>query len=166
MFHGKPIIIWTLETIKKSKIFDKIFISTDSLKIINIIKKYNFNNFINSNTKLPDDNTGTEPVINHAKRDLYIEYDLKNICFIYPCNPFLVKRDLKQALSKLKKNKNLLIFSILEYPHPIERAFFLKKNNRIKYLNINYQKKRTQDFKKKFLMQENFILLRKKPGKI
>ena len=60
LFHGKPIIIWTLETIKKSKIFDKIFISTDSLKIINIIKKYNFNNFINRNKKLSDDYTGTD----------------------------------------------------------------------------------------------------------
>ena len=52
LFHGKPIIIWTLETIKKSKIFDKIFISTESIKIINIIKKYNFNKFINRNKKL------------------------------------------------------------------------------------------------------------------
>ena len=146
LFHGKPIIIWTLETIKKSKIFDKIFISTDSLKIIKIKKKYNFNNFINRNKKLSDDYTGTDQVINHAIRELSIEYDLKNICCIYPCNPFLVKRDLKQALSKLKKNKKSLIFSILEYPHPIERAFFLKKNNRIKYLNINYQKKKNSRF--------------------
>ena len=165
LFHGKPIIIWTLETIKKSKIFDKIFISTDSLKIINIKKKYNFNNFINRNKKLSDDYTGTDQVINHAIRELSIEYDLKNIWCIYPCNPFLVKRDLKQALSKLKKNKKLLIFSILEYPHPIERAFFLKKNNRIKYLNINYQKKRTQDFKKKFFDAGKFYFAEKETWK-
>ena len=33
-FNGKPMIAWTIQAAKKSKIFDKIIISTDSKKII------------------------------------------------------------------------------------------------------------------------------------
>ena len=40
-FHGKPIIDYTINNAKKSKLFDKIHISTDSNKIINFLKKCN-----------------------------------------------------------------------------------------------------------------------------
>ena len=40
-FNGKPIITYTINNAKKSKLFDKIHISTDSNKIINFLKKYN-----------------------------------------------------------------------------------------------------------------------------
>ena len=38
-FHGKPLISYCLSEIKKSKMFDKIHISTDSNKIANSKKK-------------------------------------------------------------------------------------------------------------------------------
>ena len=40
IFHGKPIIAWSIIAAKKSKIFSKIVVSTDSKKIANIAKKY------------------------------------------------------------------------------------------------------------------------------
>ena len=40
-FNGKPMIAWAIESAKKSKIFDKIIISTDSDEIIKKLKKYN-----------------------------------------------------------------------------------------------------------------------------
>ena len=38
-FHGKPIIYWTYKIVKKSKCFQKIVLSSDSDKILNIGKK-------------------------------------------------------------------------------------------------------------------------------
>ena len=40
-FNGKPLLYWTLEEAIKSKIFNKIILSTDSVKIKNKAKKYN-----------------------------------------------------------------------------------------------------------------------------
>ena len=37
--NGKPLIEWTFNLAKKIKLFDKIILSTDSEKIINIAKK-------------------------------------------------------------------------------------------------------------------------------
>ena len=41
-FNGKPIISYTIENAKKSKLFDKIHVSTDSEKILNYLKKKNY----------------------------------------------------------------------------------------------------------------------------
>ena len=38
----KPLIQWTMEAAKKSKLIDKILISTDSKKIIKLAKKRKF----------------------------------------------------------------------------------------------------------------------------
>ena len=39
-FYGKPIIAWPIIAAKKSNIFDKIIVSTDSSQIALISKKY------------------------------------------------------------------------------------------------------------------------------
>ena len=40
MFHGKPIIAYAIDNAIKSKLFDKIIVSTDSSKIAKLSKKY------------------------------------------------------------------------------------------------------------------------------
>ena len=42
IFNGKPIIASTIEKLKKSRIFDRIIVSTDSKKIASIIKLHIF----------------------------------------------------------------------------------------------------------------------------
>ena len=39
LFAGRPMLLWVLKEIKKSKIFDKIILSTDSMKIKKIAEK-------------------------------------------------------------------------------------------------------------------------------
>ena len=40
IFNGKPLIYYSIQAAKKSKNFDKIFVSTDSEKIRTISKKF------------------------------------------------------------------------------------------------------------------------------
>ena len=42
LFHGKPLIYWTLKMAKQIKGFDEIIISTDSKKIRSICENYGF----------------------------------------------------------------------------------------------------------------------------
>ncbi len=48
-FFGIPIIAWTIKAAIDSKIFDNIYVSTDSLEIAEIAKKYNASVFIRDN---------------------------------------------------------------------------------------------------------------------
>ena len=39
-FYGKPLIYYSIREAKKSKLFSRIIVTTDSMKIANIAKKY------------------------------------------------------------------------------------------------------------------------------
>jgi len=52
IFCGKPIIYWTIKKIRKSNLFDKIIVSSDSKKILNISKKFGADIVIRRDQKL------------------------------------------------------------------------------------------------------------------
>ena len=48
IFYSKPMIYWTYKILKKSKIFSRIYVSTESEKVINVCKKIGISsNYIN-----------------------------------------------------------------------------------------------------------------------
>jgi len=152
MFYGKPMLQWTYEIVKKSKIFDKIVLTSDSDQILNIGKKIGFDILIKRPKKLSNDYVGTVPVIKHAINSLIKQSIVSNkVCCVYPCNPFILKKDLKKATYLVKKSINNFIFPITNYSHPIERSlYFNRSNNKLTYVNKKFINIRTQDFKKKF----------------
>ena len=163
LFDNKPIIKRTFETIKKSKIFNEIVLSSDSDKILALGKKIGFTKLIKRPKKLSDDYAGTKEVIAHAIKVLKNKINISNVCCIYPCNPFLQIRDLKKAFNLIKNNRKCFFLSISNYSHPIERAiFFNKKNGRIKNINNKFLNNRTQDMILKYFDAGQFYLASKK----
>ncbi len=148
-FLGKPILQRTIENIKKTKIFSKIILSSDSKKIINLAKKFKVDIIINRNGYLASNEATTLEVI----KDVIKKIDYKTfeyVCCIYPCNPLLLKIDLKKTYEKVKKNHKKFVFPVSEYPHPIERAFILNKKNEIRFLNKLNANLNTQSFIQKY----------------
>ena len=148
-FLGKPILQRTIENIKKTKIFSKIILSSDSTKIINLAKKFKVDIIINRNGYLASNEATTLDVI----RDAIKKIDFKKfeyVCCVYPCNPLLSSIDLKKTYEKIKKNHKKFIFPVSEYPHPIERAFILNKKNEIRFLQRSNANLNTQLFREKY----------------
>lgn len=152
IFYGKPMLKWTYEIIKNSKIFSKIILTSDSNEILNLGKKIGFDILIKRPKRLSNDYVGTVPVIKHT-----INYLIKqsiptnNVCCIYPCNPFILDKDLKKAINLANKNINNFIFPITNYSHPVEKSLYFNfSNNRLTYVNKKFINIRTQDLKKKF----------------
>ena len=145
-FYKKPMIYWVVKKIIDSNIFDLIVVSSDSLKILNLSKKYGATTFIKRPKKLANDYASTIEVVLHS-----IEYllkkkkNIKNIFCIYPCNPFLKIADLKKSLIFLKKYPKSITFTVTKYSHPIQRALKMNKNKKITYVNKSMKYKRTQD---------------------
>ena len=105
IFNGKPIIANTIEKLKKSRIFDKIIVSTDSKKIASISKRYGAEVSFRRPKFLSDDYTSGTSVISHSVKFLIKEgcrFDY--VCCVYPPNPFLQISDLKKGLRKIKLN--------------------------------------------------------------
>ena len=56
-FSGKPLIYWTIKQAKKIKNIDSIILSTDSIKIANLGKKYGASVYFIRPKKLASDNS-------------------------------------------------------------------------------------------------------------
>lgn len=144
-FNGKPIIGIVLKNLKKTRIFQKIIVSTDSTKIANLSKKYGADLVISRNKELSKDHVSAYQIV----LDVIKKIKQKNIfpthvfC-IYPTSVFVKKKHLLNSLSKLDKKKPSFIFSAIKYPHPIQRSFIFKggklKTNFSKFKKIQTQK--------------------------
>tara|TARA_B100001057_G_scaffold80535_1_gene75798 strand:- start:29744 stop:30301 length:558 start_codon:yes stop_codon:yes gene_type:complete len=71
-------------------------------------------------------------------------------CCLYATSPFTTQQILRKSFLDLKENNLEVIFPVIKYSHPIQRALKLKENRNIEFLfeqNIN---KRTQNFKESY----------------
>ncbi len=151
IFFKRPMISWAINSLKKSKLFDKIFVSTDNVEIAKIAKRYGAEVPFIRSKKLSDDITPTLPVIRDAILKLKDYYKIKNICCVYPCSPFLNVKDLKNTYKILKKDQNNFVFPVIENSHPIQRSFRLKGNkNSVEFVFKSKEMSRTQDLEKTY----------------
>ena len=145
-FKGLPIIGWPIKAAKKSKLFDKIIVSTDSKRISRISKKFKIEVPFLRPKNISGDYASTEVVIEHAikwlkKKKIYPKF----VCCIYPTSAFLDPADLIKGYKKIKTLKWDYVFSGGKYYSSIFRSFKNRKNNGLKMIFPKYYKKRTQD---------------------
>ena len=115
-FLGKPIISYSIKVAIRSKIFDKIIVSTDSNEIINISKKYGAEVLFKRPKNLSGDYVGTREVISHAAKWLKKNVSKpKYICCLYPTAPLINILDLKNSYKKIKFNKEGYVFSATKF---------------------------------------------------
>ena len=145
-FLGKPIIFYSIKQALKSKLFDKIVVSTNSLKIANIAKKYGAEVLFDRPKKLSGDRIGTQDVVSHAIK--WIEKNISkvcDVCCVYPAAPLIESKNIVNSYKIFKKKNWDYIFTASKFYYPIQRAIIQSKNKNIKMLKKNNYNKRSQD---------------------
>jgi len=94
MFHGKPIIAYSIEAARKSGVFDKIVVSTDCPDIAEVAIQYGADEIHYRDESSSRDEVGTQEVARVVLAD-YPDFDYA--CVIYPCAPMLSPDTLKRA---------------------------------------------------------------------
>ncbi len=156
-FNGKPIISYSISAAVRSKIFDKIVVSTDDRKNLNYLKKFNVE-VSHRSKKLSNDRTTIESVL----RSIIFEYEklgkkFDEIWSLAPCSPLINKNDLIKASILLKKNNKKIILPVSKYPAPIEWGFRLTKEKKLIPVKKNFYKIRSQDLLKSYYDTGNFV---------
>ena len=113
LFHGKPIIAYSIETARASGIFDKIIVSTDSVEIATVAKAYGAK-IHNRAKKLAEDQVGTQEVMRNA-----LQWWVSSpgttapefACCIYPCAPLMTVHDLRAGLAMLHSGEHKYAYS-------------------------------------------------------
>ena len=149
LFCGKPMIYWIIKSAKDSKLFDRIEVSTDSAKILNIAKKFGIKTQYKRPKYLSDDYTGTFKVVQYEiKRILKLEKKIKYICCLYGSSPFTEPYDLRRSFLELKKKKlNFVLMGKLVDNRAL-RSFKYEKQNHLKMVFSKFLNKRSQDLPK------------------
>ena len=151
IFHGQPLIAYSIEVALKSKLFDKIIVSTDDKEIANIAKEYGAEVPFLRPAKLSDDFTGTTDVTNHAIKYLEAQGEsYKYICTLYATAPLLQKKYLIQAYEALQKSNAINAFSATTMPFPIQRTFKLTSDGRCEMFTPQHYMSRSQDLEEAY----------------
>ena len=137
LFNGKPLIEWTIKLALNSKLIDKVVVSSDSKKIIDISRKLGSDTILRPKN-ISGDNSTTESAINHCIN--YYKNDFEVIILLQPTSPLRKKDDLDNALKFFYYNKldscfsgsNLKDFLIWRY---------IKKYKKLISLNYNFKKR-------------------------
>ncbi len=129
LFYGQPIISWSILEALKSKIFDKVIVSTDSPKIANIAEKYGAEIPFLRKKKLAKNSIGIPDVMKDAvnfyeSRNIKIDY----ACLIYAASPLISYLDLKKGFKLIKTNKYDFVISVSKFLSPISRSLYVEKD--------------------------------------
>ena len=160
IFHGKPIIHYSIDSSIKSNLFDKIHISTDSTKIKNIVEKKGIKIDFMRPKKLSRDLTPLidvfQYVIDEYSRTGF-HYD--EVWSLMPCSPLIDDKDLKKIASFYdKQSLKKPLLSISRYKAPIQWAYKIEKENKIKPINIKLHKLRSQDLPPRYFDAGQFVI--------
>ena len=147
-FNGKPIILNTIEKLKKSKLFDKIIISTDSKQIVKICEKKGVEAPFLRSKNLSGDKVTTNAVIQHSINFLEKKnYDFNFVCCVYAPNPFLQSKDLIAGYKKVQNSRYTFVFSGTNFLYPYSRSFIINKKQKLELIFPENKLKKTQNIK-------------------
>ncbi|WP_455757086.1 pseudaminic acid cytidylyltransferase [Sulfurimonas sp.] len=145
-FFGKPLIAYSIEIALKSKLFDNVLVSTDDEEIASIAREYGAITPFVRPDKLADDFADAEDVTKHALAYLKsIGKEYEYVCTIYATAPLIQESYLVEAFEKLKNSDAINCFSATSMPFPIQRTFFIDKNERCEMFTPEFYMSRSQD---------------------
>ena len=145
IFHGQPLISYSIEAAIRSKCFDKIIVSTDDEEIAEVAFRYGAEVPFLRSKELSNDFAGTTPVIQDAILKLD-DADIEYVCCVYATAPMLSEQDIRTGLNTLKEKEDCnYAFSITTYDFPIQRSLSLNQENRVAMHNPNLFSTRSQD---------------------
>lgn len=145
-FAGKPMIAWPIEAAKKSGVFERIIVSTDSDEIARVALEYGAEVPFRRPAELADDLTPTAPVLAHALEWLCANgTEPQYLCCLYPTSPFVRPDDLKRGLEILKESGAPCAQSVTTFDFPILRAFKQMPDGSLAFNWPEHEMTRSQD---------------------
>lgn len=160
IFLNKPIIKYTLEAAKKSKLFDIIHVSTDSNKIKKIVEKDKIKIAFMRPKKLSGDNVPLIDVFKYVvSKYQKMGFNFKEVWSLMPCSPLITYKDLKKISKFINKIKFIRpILSVSKYQVPIQWAYKIRKNNILKPISKRYLTYKSQELSTTFFDSGQFII--------
>jgi N-acylneuraminate cytidylyltransferase len=146
LFHGKPIIAYSIEAALKSNCFERIVVSTDCSEIAAIAKSYGAEVPFIRPSAVSDDFSTTLEVMQHAIDWFEKEDEAADLyCCIYATAPFVQPYYIQQGLLEFSCLSIEYALSVTTFQYPIQRALSLSTNRTVSMLSVENLEVRSQD---------------------
>jgi len=152
---GLPLLAHTIIAAKKSKVFNRVILSTDSKLYANIGLKFGAEVPFIRPRKLATSTAHHPDVVNHAVKFLEKKEKIKfdYIMMLQPTSPYRNAKHINEAIKKFLKEKNDSLISIKKQDYPPWWMFVLDKSKLgqfLKFKNKNVFNLERQEFPKLF----------------
>ena len=127
--NNKPLLAYSIVAAKKSKLVNRVIVSTDDQKIASIAKNFGAEVPFLRPKKLSQDTTPTLDVIIHSLNYLskYESYKPNIVTLLQPTTPLRTENEIDSSIKLLKKTKSDIVLGVQKIKtHPF-RAFWLKR---------------------------------------
>lgn len=154
LINNRPLIYWVLDAVNKSNSIDKIFVSTDSIKIREIVEKYNSTKIeiISRSEQTATDTASTET----AMLEFADKYVFDNIILVQATSPLLESKYIDEGLEKINIKNTDSVLSVVN-----QKRFIWNKNSKNQFIAYNYNpsnRPRRQDFEGFFVENGAFYI--------
>jgi len=146
LFHGKPMIAYSIDAAQQSGCFDKIIVSTDDQHIADIARSMGADVPFMRPAEIADDVATTLDVMQHAITWCQQQgWDIDLVCCIYATAPFLLAADIQQGLQLITQEPLHYVFSATTFPFAIQRAITLNEQGNVSMIASQHLNTRSQD---------------------
>ena len=160
LFHGKPMIAWSIEVALNSQLFDQVLVSTDNQEIAEISITCGADVPFMRPAELSGDFATTTDVIQHAIHQLSTQIQLTDHIFcLYATAPFVQIQMIEQAFELFKPiTDSSVVFTATSYSFPIQRAIRINRHGYSSPFDRESISKRSQDLEEFFHDAGQFYL--------
>ena len=156
--NGFPLISYSILSAKKSKLIDKVFVSTDGKQISRVSKIYGAEVImrpkkLSNNTIMPD--AAVVHAINYISKNLNFNFDY--IAFLQPTSPLRNKTELDLAIKQCITKNQDTVFSSTDY----KPFLWIKKRGKILPDNFNPKKRRRRQINLNINETGSFYVVKK-----
>lgn len=146
LFHGKPIIAYSIEAASQSGLFDMVMVSTDDEEIAAIARQCGAEVPFYRSAATSDDYTGTGAVLVEVLEQLKgIGRSFDYACCLYPTAPFISVRSLEESFRLLQEKNYDSVFPVCAFSFPILRSLKMNSDGRVEMNFPENFARRSQD---------------------
>ncbi|RGF13507.1 acylneuraminate cytidylyltransferase family protein [Blautia sp. AM16-16B] len=118
ILDGKPLLAYSIDAARKSKLFDTIMVSTDSKKYAEISKAYGAEvPFLRSEATSGDRAGSWEVVLEVLKRYKEFGQQYESVTLLQPTSPLRLEKDIVEGYRLLKEKEGDSITAVCEMDH-------------------------------------------------
>ncbi|MEL0659635.1 pseudaminic acid cytidylyltransferase [Psychromonas arctica] len=151
LFHGKPMIAYSIEAAQNSGCFDKIIVSTDDQEIADVALQYGAEVPFIRPANIADDFATTLDVMQHAINwCTEQDWDIRLVCCVYATAPFIQPKYIVQGLRLISCDNVEYAFSATTFPFAIQRAIIMTSDGFVKMMHPEHLNTRSQDLEETY----------------